>query len=114
MCDVRSEEALQTYAHYLSEVDALVLDPIIAAQWLDGYDFEAIAAKIAAPVLLLQADMKAGGMLTDDEANRFSQCASNCRLKKFEGASHLIHATHADALAHEMNAFLQSILPTLA
>lgn len=114
MCDVRSAEAIQAYAHYLSEVDALVLGPIVAGEWLAGYDFEAIAAMITAPVLLLQADMKAGGMLTDDEANRFRSAAPRCRLKKFEGASHLIHATHADALSQEINAFLETVLPTLA
>lgn len=109
MSDVRGDEAIQTYARYLTQVDPRVLDPIVASEWLDGYDFEDIASKITSPVLLLQADSKAGGMLTDEDATRFSNSAAHCRVTKIEGASHLMHATHADALAEEINTFIDSL-----
>ncbi len=112
-CEVRDDASLQTYANYLSQVDPRVLDPIVSAEWLDGYDLEQVAEQIRCPTLLLQADPKCGGMLTDEEAKQFATHAPNCRLTKFEGAAHLIHATHADALANEMNSFLQSLLPSL-
>lgn len=114
MSDVRGDEAIQTYARYLTQVDPRVLDPIVASQWLDGYDFEDIASKITSPILLLQADSKAGGMLTDDDATRFSKSAAHCRVTKIEGASHLMHATHADALAAEISTFIDSLRPQFA
>lgn len=110
-CEVRDDASLQTYAKYLAEVDPRVLDPIVSAQWLDGYDLAAIAAKIECPVLLIQADAKFGGMLTDLEANQFASRAANCRLRKFEAAGHLIHASHAEGLANEITAFLQLVAP---
>jgi pimeloyl-ACP methyl ester carboxylesterase len=112
-CEIRDDASLQTYANYLSQVDPRVLDPIVSAEWLDGYDLEQVATKIRCPTLLFQADPKFGGMLTDDEANAFATNASNCRLTKFEGAAHLLHASHADALANEINRHLQSLVPSL-
>jgi pimeloyl-ACP methyl ester carboxylesterase len=109
--EVRDDASLRTYAKYLSEVDPRVLDPIVSTQWLDGYDLEAIAAKIDCPVLLIQADPKFGGMLTDFEANQFASRTANCHLRKFEAAGHLIHASHAEGLANEITAFLQLVAP---
>lgn len=108
-CEVRDDTSLQTYASYLSQVDPRVLDPIVDAQWLDGYDMPAIASKINCPVLLLQADEKCGGMLTDQEAAQFASSAPNFTLKKIAGAPHLIHATHLDLLASEIDSFLKSL-----
>lgn len=108
-CEVRDDASLRTYARYLSQVDPRVLDPIVSGEWLDGYDLEVIAREIAAPVLLLQAEGKFGAMLTDAEADLFCRSAADCRLKKFEGAGHLIHATHADLLAGEIDSFLKSL-----
>lgn len=108
-CEVRDDASLQTYAGYLSQVDPRVLDPIVSAEWLDGYDLVAVAKKIVAPVLLLQAETRLGGLLTSEEAELFRSSTRDCRIKKFEGASHLIHATHADLLASEIDSFLKSL-----
>ena len=104
--DLRDDASLRTYASYLAEVDPRILDTVVAGRWLEGYDFEAIAAQIACPVLLLQGAAELGGMLTDDEARRFTRAARNCRLKKFDNAGHLIHAGAPDALVDEITRFL--------
>jgi pimeloyl-ACP methyl ester carboxylesterase len=109
--DLRDDASLRTYASYLMEVDPRVLDSVVAGQWLEGYDFEAIAARVHCPMLLLQGEAKFGAMLTDHEAKGFESRAANCQLKKFADAGHLIHTSHTLVLAKELFRFLQSVVP---
>ncbi len=64
---------------------------------------------ISAPTLLMQADPAAGGMLTDQDATRFSREVSDCTVIKFPGTGHLIHWTQREATLQHVTGFIEAI-----
>jgi|688.fasta_scaffold53102_4 pimeloyl-ACP methyl ester carboxylesterase len=104
--DVRNKEALLWSAACLKNVDPKVFDALVAGSWLNGYSPEDIAPKLKCPVSLLQADPKAGGALSDAEAQAFAHQAKNCELKKFPGKNHQLHGTVPQEIAAAINRFL--------
>jgi pimeloyl-ACP methyl ester carboxylesterase len=107
--DVRDAVALRFGARCLKQVDPDVLTPIVAGEWLKGYDLDAILAGVRCPVLLLQGDMAAGGMLTDGDAERLASRLPDCARIKLEGVGHLIHWTQTEATLRLLIAFLESL-----
>jgi pimeloyl-ACP methyl ester carboxylesterase len=63
------------------------------------------AEHVHQPCLLLQADPEQGGVLGDTAAEAFVTRLPNGRLQKIEGASHALHASHAEAVARAILAF---------
>src|SRR4051812_7169126 len=59
--DVRDTISLRFSARCIRQVDPQVFEPLIAGQWLEGYNLDAILSGVRCPVLLLQGDMAAGG-----------------------------------------------------
>jgi pimeloyl-ACP methyl ester carboxylesterase len=103
--DFRDRASLAWSAGCLAQLDPEVLTPLIEGCWLDGYDTAAIAARIRCPVLLLQADVKAGGALSDDDAQLFTHAVSNCRHETFPGSGHLLHWLQPTRVAQLVNDF---------
>jgi pimeloyl-ACP methyl ester carboxylesterase len=73
---------------------------------LDDHDVEGRApsvttqaARITAPVLVLQADPARGGVLGDAAARAFVDRLPNGRLLKIAGATHALHASHPAEVA---------------
>jgi pimeloyl-ACP methyl ester carboxylesterase len=107
--DIRDGVSLRFSATYLRQVDPRVLKPIVEAQWLTGYDLQNIRTGIASPVLLLQGDVAAGGMLTDQDAELWSQEVRDCIRIKFPGTGHLIHWTQREATLRHVIGFMESV-----
>ena len=107
--DLRDGASLRFSAKCLTQVDPEVLAPLVAGQWLDGYDWQTVASHIHCPVLLLQADEAAGGMLTPHDAARFQQLATQTTLVRFPGVGHLIHWMAAEATVRVVGTFLESL-----
>lgn len=106
--DVRDPLSLRFTAWCLSQLQPEVLQPIIAGTWLDGYDIPLTYSRIQCPVLLLQADLAAGGMLTDDDASSIETwCPEVVRLK-FPGVGHLIHWLRTPDVINHTLAFLET------
>lgn len=99
LCDLRDAAALRWSAACLADLDPEVLTPVIAGQWLDGYDPAKIAARIRCPVRVLQADPRAGGALADDECDAFAAAVPHCRVERFTGSGHLLHWVEPDRVA---------------
>jgi pimeloyl-ACP methyl ester carboxylesterase len=57
------------------------------------------AARISAPVLVLQADPDRGGILGDAAARAFVDRLVDGKLVKIEGATHALHASHPAEVA---------------
>ncbi|MEQ1853935.1 MAG: alpha/beta hydrolase, partial [Chthoniobacteraceae bacterium] len=89
--ELRDRASLAWSAECLANLDPEVLTPVIEGRWLDGYDPAAVAARICCPVLLLQADTKTGGALSEEDAQLFTGAARDCRDEKFPGCGHLLH-----------------------
>ena len=61
------------------------------------------------PVLLLQGDVAAGGMLRDEDADRLAARLPDCTRIRLPGVGHLIHWTHTEATLRLVTAFLESL-----
>ncbi|TXT29489.1 MAG: putative hydrolase, partial [Planctomycetota bacterium] len=86
-----------------------VLSPIVAGRWLEGFDWAAAAAKIQCPVLLMQADLSVGGMLTDDDAAEAERLMPDCVRVRLPKVGHLIHWLQTDTCLRLVNSFLESL-----
>jgi len=101
--DLRDRASLMWSAECLAQLDPEVLTPVIEGRWLGDYDFVKVAARTRCPVLLLQADLKAGGTLSDDDATTFVRNAAACRHEKFPGFGHLLHWLQPERVAQLIN-----------
>jgi pimeloyl-ACP methyl ester carboxylesterase len=107
--DVRDAAALRFFASCLAVVDPDVLAPIVAGRWLEGYDWREVVGRITAPILLLQADAAAGGMLIDDEAREFTAAAGDATLVKLAGAGHNLHTSRTQDVLNLVTQFLDAL-----
>lgn len=104
--ELRDRASLVWSAECLSQLDPEVFTPVIAGRWLDGYDFASVLGGIRCPVLLLQGDPSAGGVLTDSDAESFEAAIASCRRERFPGCGHQIHR---DRPAEVLQAFREFI-----
>lgn len=106
---VRDAASIRLGARYLKEVDHEVYGPLLAAEWLEGIDFTAALQGLGCPVLLLVGEEKAGGMLSESEAQAVSAAIPDCLTVPFPGVGHLIHWTATQACLAAVHSFLIAI-----
>lgn len=107
--DTRDPAAIRFAAAALQRLDPAVLQPIVAGEWLTGYDLDFVARTLQCPVLLLQADHAAGGMLIDDDVHRWRELVADLTVVRFPGAGHMLHWQRTRDVANAMTAFLESL-----
>jgi pimeloyl-ACP methyl ester carboxylesterase len=107
--DVRDPAALRFFAASLRRCDRRVVEPIIAGTWLDGYDCEAVFRNIQTPVLLLEADRAAGGMLDAAEVEQMKRCATDVSHVRMSGVGHAMHWQRTQEVVNLTIAFLESL-----
>jgi pimeloyl-ACP methyl ester carboxylesterase len=107
--DVRDEPSLRFAAKCLSQLDPRVYEPIVAGEWLDGFDWEARFGSIQCPALLLQADPDAGGMLLDADADRLASLLPDLTRVRCQGVGHLIHWQQTELLLRCVQNFLDTL-----
>ena len=73
-----------------------------------GYEPGAILPLIQCPVLLLQADPDAGGLMTNAEVEQALHLLARPSHVRLEGVPHALHHTHPAPVAAAIKAFLQS------
>ncbi|MBY0227825.1 MAG: lysophospholipase [Gemmataceae bacterium] len=105
----RDAASLRLSARMLAELDPAALDPLIGDRWLEGIDLHAVLKRIRCPVLLLQADEAAGGMLSDLESGKMLACIEDATPARFAGAGHQLHWLATEALLRHVLAFLESL-----
>jgi len=106
---LRDATALRFLASCLRHVRPDVLTPIIAGEWLDGYAMEEIFAGVRCPALLLQCDTASGGMLTEEDAQRFASLATDCTRSYLKGVGHQAHWTQPGEVSRRTLEFLLSL-----
>jgi pimeloyl-ACP methyl ester carboxylesterase len=106
--EVRDAASLRLTAWCLSRLDPRVLDPIVAGEWLAGYERDAILEGIECPALVLQADERAGGMLIDEDAAALVGRLRDGTLVPFAGAGHLLHWQRTQELLNVVTAFVET------
>ena len=95
----------------LHRLDPDMLAAVLAGPevMLDGYEPETLLPAIRCPVLLLQADPAAGGMLSDGEVARSLRLLPRGRHVRLEGIGHELHGPHAQRVLDAMAPFLASV-----
>jgi pimeloyl-ACP methyl ester carboxylesterase len=109
LADVRDAVALRFFAASLRRVDPRVLDSVVDGRWLEGYDDEQVFASIRCPVLLLQADLAAGGMLADEDVQRVGARAENCLHMRMANTGHMMHWQRTQEIANLVFGFMESL-----
>ena len=109
VADVRDPVFLKFTGRSLAQLDPRVLDPIVAGDWLRGYDWQELVPRIAAPTLLLRADPAVGGMLTQEDALWCREHLRDGTLLDYPGVPHLIHQARPKELATHVLGFLASL-----
>lgn len=106
---LRDGPSLRFMASCLQKLDPGVLVPIVESRWLDGYDIDGIFSGLQCPALLVQADMAAGGMLSDDDSMHVEKLASDLTRVKLPGVGHTVHSTQTERLSNLLLGFLESL-----
>jgi len=107
--DVRDAVQLRYQAACLLAVDPAVLDPIVAGQWLAGYDWQQVLRGVKSPALVLQADEAVGGMLIDADTALASQWLADGTIIRFAGAGHSLHTARTMELTNHLATFLETL-----
>ncbi|MCE9606562.1 MAG: alpha/beta hydrolase [Planctomycetia bacterium] len=107
--DVRDAASLRFSAAALMHVDPHVLDPLVAGDWLDGYDEDAVFDGLKCPVLLLQADAALGGMLVDADVERLRARAADVTHLRMPGVGHMMHWQRTQEIANYTFSFIESL-----
>ena len=74
-----------------------------------GYDMTVVLPAIRCPVLLLQTDPKAGGVMTDAEVEQGLPLLSQSRHVLLEGVSHVFHNEQKEPVLQAITDFLTSL-----
>lgn len=111
---VRDADSLAFSAYCLTRVDAEVFDPLVAGQWLTGYDLDSVIREVKCPVLVLQGDPCAGGALTMEDARHLQTSLSDCCVSWFEGCGHLIHRQRPAEVLELVRKFIEPIKKSIA
>lgn len=108
---LRDAPALRYMASCLVNLDPEVLAPIVAGEWLEGYDGPSLAASVRCPALVLEADLAAGGMLTPADSQWLASLLPECATVRHRGVGHLLHWLAPDAVLRSALAWLESTRP---
>ena len=101
--DQRDETSRRFSAESLGRVDPDVLNPIVEACWLEGFDWVSLACKVRCPIVMFQSDPELGGMLTNDDARTLKRIwKGRCELVKLEGVSHIVHWPKPETLLEKI------------
>lgn len=73
-----------------------------------GYEMNRLFPAIQCPVLLLQADPTAGGLMTDQEVAMALPLLARPRHVRLQGISHVLHNERKEPIVQALQAFFQS------
>ncbi len=137
--EIRDRDSLRWSAACLSRLDPEVLTPVIEGRWLDGCEVDTNARttagsaprteerypvrgadptenahvalkRIQCPVMLLQADPRAGGALMDEDVRWIQEQVHRCETIRFEGRGHLLHWIEPLRIAGIVSRFVDVVL----
>lgn len=107
--EVRDAVQLRYQAACLLAVDPAALDPIVAGQWLAGYDWQEVLRGVKSPALVLQADEAVGGMLVNADTAQASTLLADGTIIRFAGAGHSLHTARTAEVTNHLATFLETL-----
>lgn len=105
----RDAVALRFMAACMREVSPATLEAVLDGGWMAGYEERQVLGRLTHPSLLLQADVAAGGMLSDADAQMARAAAADLSLVKFAGAGHVLHVARTQDVLNALAAFLTTL-----
>ena len=109
LADVRDAAEMRFSARCLMDLDPQVFEPIVSSRWLESYDLNVFLPHIKCPVLLMQADQSAGGMLAHEDAATLESRLPDLTKINFNGVGHSIHWMATSTTLRLVTAFLESL-----
>ena len=106
---LRDATSLRFLARCMRDLDPGVFDPVLAGDWLKGYDAETIWRGVQCPALLLCGEEGRGSWLPATDADRMANAVSDCTRIDVAGVGHLIHWLAPVETARHVVAFLESL-----
>ena len=88
--------------------DPDMLAAVVDGTMTAGYEMEKVLPSILCPVLLLQADPDAGGLMTDAEVERALPLLAQPRHVRFEGAGHWLFQPDPEPVLRAVVEFCES------
>jgi pimeloyl-ACP methyl ester carboxylesterase len=107
--EVRDASALRLMAAFLDRVDRRAIEAVMDGRWLEGYDEGDAIRRVRCPVLVLQSDPSAGGMLTDEDARAMAGSGSDVTLVRLAGVGHQAHWQDPVRVAYHALAFVTAL-----
>jgi hypothetical protein len=106
--DQRDLSSLRFMAACMMKMDATVVEPVIQLRWLENWNWGHAAAQVEQPTLILRADEKAGGMLTEQDCCRLCSLLNDPVPIFFANSGHNLHWLRSVDVAHTVHTFLDS------
>ncbi len=107
--DTRDAASLRFSASCLKRLDPDTFPVIVEGRWLDDYNIDDIFRGIQCPILLIQADVAAGGMLNDEDVAHIKPLCHDLTHIKLDGVGHMVHWTNTQEFTNFVLGFLVSI-----
>ena len=104
----RDPSSLRFMAACMMKMDPTVVEPVVAKRWLKDWNWEEFAAQVRQPTLILRADEKAGGMLTEHDCNRLCSLLEDPVPVLFANSGHNLHWLRSVDLCNCLHTFLDS------
>lgn len=101
--------ALKSLSTALQQMDPAVMESFRADLLTAGYEPRDLLPKVACPVLLLQADPDAGGLMTDADVDLATRCLPDVRHVRFDGLGHGLHVQDAHKVLDTLEPFLAEV-----
>jgi pimeloyl-ACP methyl ester carboxylesterase len=97
---------LSAWAKCLSQLDPDVLNMTLDGRAFSGWDPSDLVQKIKCPTLLIQADPRMGGLMTDDDIRCIKAARPDTQVARMNGIGHSLHMLDAPPVVRALTNFL--------
>ena len=101
--------ALRSLSQSLNQIDQDVLAMFHDGRLVEGYDPDAVLARVTCPVLLLQGNPERGALMTDADVRRTRAHLPQAGHVSFPELGHGLHVEHPDPILEAVTAFLATV-----
>jgi len=104
------EPYMTAWARSLSQLDPEVLSMTLERRGIEGWRPEEFLRNIKCPTLLMQADPKMGGLMSDADVTRARELLADSQFVRMDGIGHSLHMSEAGPVLRVLGNFLSSLV----
>lgn len=102
---------ISAWARSLSQLDPDVLKMTLDGRARNGWNPDELIARIKCPTLLIQADPKMGGLMTDHDVARVKAAQAQVQVSRMNGIGHSLHMYDPAPVLRAVLNFLVTLEP---